>query len=181
MPPAVYFVLAVLLVLINGSALCATLFALPGNWIIAVCTALFAGLVHGATGQGIHWLTAGFVILLAVVGEILEVALGAAGAAKQGASRRAMLLSLVGTVAGSLMGAIAGTPIPVLGTILGALGGGALGAFGGAWLGEAWKGTDTDQRTRVGKAALTGRLIGTAAKLFVGGVMFVVAAFDAFV
>lgn len=153
-------------------------FAMPGNWIIVGLAAMFAAWVTPqspsmADGAGLTWNTVGLLFLLAAGGEILETVAGAFGAAKQGASKRAMFLAIAGTIAGSIMGAVGGLPIPVAGPILGALIGGALGAFAGAWLGEMWKHGRPDLSVNVGWGALIGRLLGTAGKLLVGGVMLV--------
>ena len=110
----------------------------------------------------------------------IEFAAGAAGAAKQGASRRAVVLAAVGAIAGSFGGAAVCSAIPVIGTIIGALGGGAFGAFGGAYLGEVWKGKSSDERLKIGKAALVGRLLGTLGKLSVGAVMVVIVTIGSF-
>jgi hypothetical protein len=72
-------------------------------------------------------------------------------------------------------------PIPVVGTVIGAIGGGALGSFGGAYLGEAWKGREEEHRLAVGKSALIGRLFGTVGKLGIGAMMVVVAAADSLI
>ena len=65
-------------------------------------------------------------------------------------------------------------PIPVIGNAIGAVLGAAAGAFLGAWLGELWKGTDPEQRTEIGTAAMTGRMLGMAAKLAMGVAIFAV-------
>ncbi len=120
---------------------------------------------------------------LAVLGEVVEFAAGAAGAAKSGGSRRGMLLSVVGAMAGSIGGAILGTaiPVPVVGNLIGAICGGAAGAFGGAYLGEYWKGKDERERLAVGTAAMVGRVLGTVGKLGMGAIMVVITAIDAFI
>src|SRR5262245_578708 len=91
-----YYLWAALFVLVSLCALVATLFMLPGNWIIVGLAALFAWLVHGPEGQGLNWWCVGALAGLAVVGEIIEFAAGAAGAAKSGGSRRGMVLALLG-------------------------------------------------------------------------------------
>lgn len=176
-----YYVWAVLLVVACCGAWLTTFFALPGNWMMAGLAALFALLLGVEDGRGIGWVTVGVLLGLAALAELIEFAAGAAGAAKEGASRRAMVLALAGTVAGSLAGAIVGVPIPVVGPIVGALGGGAAGAFAGAYAGETWKGKSTPESIAVGKGALIGRLLGTLGKLLLGGVMLVIVAVDAFV
>jgi uncharacterized protein YqgC (DUF456 family) len=133
-------------------------------------------------GRGISWSMVIILAVLAVLGEVIEFAAGAAGAAKQGASRRAVALSMVGAIVGSVAGLIAGAPIPIplIGPLVTAILGGAAGAFGGAYLGEAWKGRDELARTAAGRGAFFGRIWGTVGKFAVGAVMLVVVAGDAF-
>lgn len=148
--------------------LAASLVMLPGNWlmVLAVATWVWAGC---AGGPG--WWSVGLCVLLALLGEVLETLLGSAAASRHGATRRALLLSLLL----SMLGGVAGTgliPIPILGSVLGAVIGAAAGAFGGAWLGEAWAGTGRTKRVQIGRAAMQGRLIGMAAKLLTGLLIF---------
>jgi hypothetical protein len=175
-----YYLWASLLVAFNLLACFATLLTLPGNWFIVAATAVFA-LIYNAPGEpGISWWTVGGLVGLALLGEVLEFAAGAMGAAKHGGTRRGMLLSLVGAAVGSIWGAFLTLPIPLVGPLFGALGGGALGAFCGAFLGEKWAGKTTGQSAAVGKGAFIGRLLGTGGKMAIGMVMVIVAAFDAF-
>lgn len=177
-----FYIWASLLLIVNVVAWCSTFLSLPGNWIILAATAVFAAFVRVDDVAPIGWKMVLVVAVLAIAGEIIEMVAGAAGAAKQGASRRAMLLAIVGTVIGSLVGAILGTfiPIPLVGTVIGAIGGGALGAFGGAYLGEWWKGRAADERLAISVAAMIGRLLGTMGKLVVGAIMVVVVTIDSF-
>jgi uncharacterized protein len=176
----VYYLCAVILLVAMFAAWLANAFALPGNWLMVALAALFAFWFPVSEGHGIHWLTVGVAAMLALVGEVVEVAAGAAGAKRSGASRRAMLLAVVGTMIGSLMGAFVTVPVPIVGPMIGAIGGGALGAFGGAYVGEAALGRSTEQSLAVGQGALVGRLLGTAAKVLIGVILFVVIAVDAF-
>lgn len=178
---ALYYVWATLLVLANVLAWGTTLFTLPGNWFIVVFTAVFAFFFPAEDGEGIRWAVVGIAVGLALLGELVEFVAGAAGAAKQGGSRRGMVLALMGAAVGSILGAIVGVPIPVLGSVIAALGGGALGAFVGAYLGETWKGRTSEASFEIGKGALVGRLLGTVGKLAIGAIMVVVVAFDAYV
>lgn len=155
-------------------------FALPGNWIIVGLAALFAWAIPATPGgPGIDWQAVALLGVIAFAGELLETVAGAFGAAKQGASRRAMALAVVGTMAGSIAGALGGLPLPVAGPILGALIGGGVGAFAGAWLGEMWKHGLADRSINVGWAALIGRLLGTVGKLAIGAVLVVATAIHA--
>ena len=166
-----YWLWVSLLVALNSSALVSNLFLLPGNWFMTGTLAIF--LLASDYGRGPTWIVVGICVLLAGLGELLELAMGSAKAAKKGASRRAMLLSM----GLSFVCSIAGTfvlPIPIVGGVVGAILGAALGAFAGAWLGEAWKGTEPSLRAEIGNAAMIGRLLGMFAKGIVGVAIFVV-------
>lgn len=165
-----YWIAAVILILLNGICVAANLFMMPGNWLMVATLCVFLLTVGTTTGP--DWTTLLIVLGLAVVGEILEVFTGSAKAAKKGASRRALLLSLVVSFVGSIAGSLL-IPIPVIGGAIGAITGAAVGAFSGAWLGEAWKGTDVSQRTEIGTAAMSGRMMGMIAKLAIGAAIFV--------
>ncbi len=172
-----YYAWALLLICGALIAWVTNFFALPGNWFIVGLAALFAaGLAVPAEGDGLTWEAVGMLVLIAVGGELIEFLAGAAGAAKQGASRRAIALAVVGTFVGSLSGAILGLPVPVGGPLVGALLGAAAGAFVGAWLGEMWKHGGADKSLSVGVGAAIGRLLGTVGKLLVGAVMVVILA-----
>jgi hypothetical protein len=177
----IYYLWAVLLVVAAGTAWLLTLFTLPGNWIVVATAALFAFLLPEEAGRGITWVTVGMLVGLAIVGEIVEFGAGAAGAAKQGASRRSIVLSIVGAMIGSITGLAIGAPIPILGSFIMAVLGGAAGAFAGGYLGEAWKGRTEEERIAVGRGAFAGRLWGTVGKLAVGAIMLAILAWDAFV
>jgi uncharacterized protein YqgC (DUF456 family) len=180
--PWLYYPLALLLVLVCGGAWLSTFVTMPGNWIVVGLAAVFTLLFPEAEGssRGMTWTTVLVLIGLALVGEVIEFAAGAAGAAQQGGSRRGMALSIVGAMVGSFAGLFVGAPVPVVGSLVGAVLGGAAGAFGGAYLGEAWKGREQEDRIAVGRGAFIGRLWGTAGKLAVGAIMLVIVAWDAF-
>ncbi len=175
-----YVIWAILLSLANAVSWLTLLFALPGTWVIVGLTALFVVFAPTHTNFEVTWTTVIVITVLATFGEVVEFIAGAAGAAKQGASKRAMALAIVGTMVGSVVGAMFGVPIPIIGSIVGAIGGGAVGAFAGAYLGEFWLGKPTDESLSVGWGALVGRLLGTVGKLAVGAVMVVVVAVDTF-
>jgi len=175
-----YYLWATLLVLACGVAWLTTLVTVPGNWLIAGLAALFAWLAPAGDGRGITWTTVAVLLGLAVLGEVVEFAASAAGAAKQGASKRGVALSMLGAMVGSMLGLMVGTPIPILGQFVMALLGGAVGAFAGAYLGEAWKGREHEERVAAGRGAFSGRIWGTIGKLAVGAVMLVIVAWDAF-
>jgi uncharacterized protein YqgC (DUF456 family) len=175
-----YYVWAFLLIFGCGVGWLTTLVTLPGNWIIAGLAALFAWLIPVEAGGGISWTVVVMLVGLAVVGEILEFGAGAAGAAKQGASKRSVALAMLGAAVGSMIGLVVGTiPIPILGSLVMAVLGGAGGAFAGAYLGESWKGKPVAERMAAGKGAFAGRIWGTVGKLVVGMIMLVIVAWEA--
>jgi uncharacterized protein len=183
-PDWIYWTCGVGLFLIaNVVAWIATVFTFPGNWLIVGFAALCAWLLPEQPpdrGLGMTWTAVIVLGVLAFLGEIIEFFAGAAGAAKQGASRRAMGLSLVGAAVGSIAGALVGIPIPLIGSIIAAIGGGAAGAFVGAYLGEYWKGRAEQQRLAVSTGAMIGRVLGTVGKLAVGAVMVAYATIESF-
>jgi uncharacterized protein YqgC (DUF456 family) len=176
-----YYVWALLLVAACAIGWLLSLVALPGNWVVLGLAVVFAWLFpENETGRGMTWATVGGLAVLAVIGEIVEFAAGAAGAAKHGASRRGVALSLIGAIVGSIAGLAIGTPIPILGSFVMALLGGAAGAFAGAYMGETWKGRPEEERMAVGRGAFAGRIWGTVGKLVVGVIMLAIVAWDAF-
>lgn len=172
-----YYLWVALLLAGSGIAWTFNFFALPGNWGIVGLAGLFVWAAPAGGGSpGLTWETVGLMLVIAIGGEVLEFAAGAAGAARQGASRRAIALALIGTVAGSIIGAIGGLPVPIAGPLIGALLGGAGGAFAGAYLGEMWKHGGSAQGVTVGWGAAIGRLLGTLGKLAIGVVLIVILA-----
>lgn len=179
MSPWLYYLLAGALVLACGACWLSNLISLPGNWGVVALTAAFAFLLPSSESRGIVPATVAIVAGLAVLGEVLEFVAGAAGAAKSGASRRSVVLSLVGAMIGGIAGALAGAPIPVIGSLVAAVVGGSLGAFAGAYLGESWQRRPLGERWAAGKGAAVGRFWGTIGKFAVGGIMVGITAVDA--
>src|SRR2546430_16875774 len=66
----------------------------------------------------LSWTTLGVAAGLAVLGEVLEFVLGAAGSRHAGGSKRAAALAIVGSLVGGIIGI--GIPGPVVGTLNGA-------------------------------------------------------------
>jgi uncharacterized protein YqgC (DUF456 family) len=157
------------------------LVGLPGNWLIAAATAVYAWLMPGDSRVAIGWPVVVVIAGLAVVGELAELAAGAAGVRRAGGSRRAALLALAGSVAGGIIGAIVGVPIPVVGPLVAAVLFGAGGALVGAMLGEHTRGRPVHMSWHVGTAAFRGRLWGTLAKAVIGAIMAGVAIVAVFV
>lgn len=175
-----YYLWATLLILASCGAWLTTIFTLPGNWLIAGLAALFAWLMPIEVDRGISWTTVFVLAAVAALGEVIEFGASAAGAAKHGASKRGVMLSILGAMIGSILGLTAGLPIPVVGSFVMAVIGGAAGAFFGAYLGESWKGRPEEARVAIGRGAFAGRIWGTVGKLAAGVIMIAILAWDSF-
>jgi uncharacterized protein YqgC (DUF456 family) len=149
------------LTLVTLVSLVLAVFQLPGTWIILGGSILYAW--HG------HWQTItptvlGILAGLAILGELWEFASSALLARRAGASARASWFALAGGFLGMFIFSI---PVPVLGTIFGAV----AGCFAGAVIGEMTVREDMAGAARVGASAAVGRVLGTIGKLMVTLVM----------
>ena len=168
---------AVLLVLACLAAWLLNLITLPGNWLAVLLMGGYAWI-----GPDVGRIAMGVIPVLiafgfAIAGEVFEFAAGAVGASKAGASRRATLYAIGGSMAGAVIGGIVGLPIPVLGPVLAALLFGGLGATAGAMLAEWNDGKAWRENWRIGKAAFWGRTTGTVGKMIAGVAIVLVCLF----
>ncbi len=167
---------AALLLIVLLAGWTAGLLGMPGNWINAASTALYAYLVPADRVTSIGWPVVAAVVALAIVGEVFEAAAASLGTAKAGGSRRGAVLALIGSMVGATAGVFIGLPIPVVGPVVAALLFGGLGALAGAIVGEQWKGRGLGESWQIGKAAFWGRLVGTTGKLIIGSLIVAVVA-----
>ncbi len=107
-------------------------------------------------------------IAIAILGEVIEFAAGAAGVGKKGGAKRSAALAVVGSLLGGIFGLVVGSPIPVIGNVVGAVLFAGIGAAGGAILGERWVGKNWEGSIDVGVGAFWGRLFGTIGKSLCG-------------
>jgi len=164
---------ATLLVLLNLVWLTLVLFQFPGNWLMVATTSLVAWWQWDARMIGVVPLVA--IVVLAVVGELLELTSGMRGAKKQGGN----WVTSLGVLWGAILGAILGTaliPIPIVGSLVGVCGGACLGA----WTVEMLRGRKHDHALRVGMSAGVGQLFGTLSKLACGAAIWLIVALAAF-
>ena len=146
-----------------------TALRMPGTWVI-VAAAAGHGWWTGWTR--VTLLTLAVLIGAAVVGEAAEMFTSMLTARRAGASRRAVWGGLIGGFVGMILFSI---PIPLIGTVLGAL----LGCFAGAAIAEFTARKELGQGARVGAFAAIGFVLGAAAKTALamamsGWLMFVV-------
>ncbi len=170
---------ATLLVLLNTVWLATVVAGLPGTWLIVVSTALVAWWQRGdatTDDEGMFSIaTLVVIVVLAGVAELVEFLTGVVGSKRAGGTR----WGSVGALVGGVIGAIAATfliPIPLLGSLIGACGGACLGAWGLELAG----GRRMKESVDVGVGAGVGTLVGRAAKLIAGVVIWVIVAVAAF-
>jgi uncharacterized protein YqgC (DUF456 family) len=160
--PILYKFLLVLFYIVAGLTLVSTVVGLPGNWIL-VGIALIVGLVTGFSEMTVMYFL--LCLGLAVLGEVIESALGVVIVAKRGGSKLGVLGSIVGGIIGVILGS---TIVPPVGSVII----GFLGAFAGAVLGELIKNPEMDTALRIGFWSFVGRMAAMAGKLSVGCVIF---------
>ncbi len=174
-----FWLLVVVLLLLNAAWLILVALGLPGTWLMVITTALVAWWKWPADSTvdppmiGIGVLAA--IMVLAALAEVLELVAGVLGAKATGAGRRGS----IGALAGGLIGALVGTfliPIPLLGSLLGA----CVGAGLGAWGLELSGGRRQLAALKAGIGAGVGRFVGTVVKLTAGVLIWLVVAIAAF-
>jgi hypothetical protein len=166
------YVYAVVLTLLNLVFWVGILFNLPGTWLMILVSAL---LEWWQPGQFMDSWTVLFVAAgLAVLGEVLEFVLGAAGSRHAGGSKRAAALAILGGLVGGIVGTV--LPVPIVGTLIGA----CLGAFAGSLIGDLWAGRPLFPSFEAGWGAAVGRFWGTLSKLAIGAIIVAILAVAAF-
>ena len=168
----IYVYIAVLLIL-NAGCLLGVLFALPGNWLMVILTALFA---WWRWDEGIFSTTVLIIVaVLALIGEIIEFFAGAGSAKKAGAGWGGALAAIGGTIFGALFGTFL-IPIPIAGTLLGA----CIGAGLATWSVERLSGKAYEQSVKIGVGAGVGVFVGTTTKFLIGCLIWLIIAVAAF-
>jgi hypothetical protein len=133
----------------------------PGTVLIVLFAAVYAWLTDF---QAVTWATLGWLALLAVVGEVVELMSSAAGAAGRRPSRLVAISALVAAFVGGIIG------LPFLfgvGALLGAL----AGAFAGAALASGYESRALSTALASGWAALRGRFFGFVVKAALAATM----------
>lgn len=164
---------------------CATIFGLPGTFVIAV-DVLLAGLFTGFTAAS-GWLVVVF-FAAATGAELADNAVSAWAVRRFEGSARgqagALLLGIVGAIAGggltSLLGALGlalGPAVAVALFVLGPIAGGSGGGFLGAFLAELMAGRPAGEAARAGLGAFLGRALGVLLKIIIATMMVAAAAY----
>jgi uncharacterized protein YqgC (DUF456 family) len=167
-----FYVYATMLTLLNMVFWVSIIFNLPGTWLMVLVSALVEWWQPGSFMYS--WTVLFVAGGLAVLGEVIEFALGAVRSRQAGGSPRGAALAIVGSIIGGILGTA--LPVPIVGTLIGA----CLGAFVGSLIGDLWAGRPLFPSFAAGWGAAVGRFWGTVAKLAVGGIMVVILALAAF-
>ena len=133
-----------------------TLLTLSGAWLIVLAAIVWWCFIDGLYS----WPTMLVAIVLAALGDIVEITSSAIGVKAQGGGRAAAWLSVPGAIIGAILGSVL-IPVPVLGTIAGAVVGAALGAVAGE---RGIDASDWRRTARVGTGAAASRLVSVVAK-----------------
>lgn len=177
----VQYIVAMVFCLLGGLCVLSIILSIPGGWI-ALGLALVIEwadrfYLPPERPQTFGWWVLGTCAGLLALGEVIELAAGAAGAKGGGGTRRGMIAALIG----GIVGAIALTPfipIPLVGTLVGAV----IGTFLGAVIGEVTGAQPMTVRGSVKPAvgATIGRVIGTMGKIGIAIVVWIVLSVAAF-
>ena len=159
--------LAILAIGILGGLLLVPL-GLPGLWVM-IGALLIYGWLTDFRSLSVALIV--IVLALALSGEIIETWLGFRFAKRYGGSSR----SGWGALLGGIVGAIVGVPVPVIGSVIGAF----LGSFIGAALFEYSASRQLEVATRAGWGSVVGRAAAAAAKIGLGVIIAVIAAYAA--
>jgi hypothetical protein len=114
-------------------------------------------------------------VVLALLGELVELIAGVLGAKQFGGTNRSAWAALVGTFVGGLLGTFF-IPLPPVGSLIGACAGAAIGALSL----ELHDKRPLREAIRSGTGAGLGRLVGTGAKFFCGVLIWITATVAAF-
>jgi uncharacterized protein len=162
-----------ILILVNALWLLLLLFGLPGNWLMVLSTCLLAWWKWDERVFSGWTLIA--IAAVALLGELIEFLAGMLGARGSGASWRASIAAVFGAILGAVFGTFT-IPVPLLGTVIGA----SIGAGLAVWGVEASRGEPSGHSFRRGIGAGVGQFVGTAGKIMLGLVIWLVIAVAAF-
>jgi len=153
-----------LFILILFVGIFSIIFGLPGTFIILIDVILYAWITDFET-IGLKIIV--ILVVLSLLAEAMDFLLGIVGAKKFGASKRGILASVIGGIAGAILM----TPLLLgLGAIIGAF----LGGFVGTFLVEYLENKKLKSSVRMGYGVLLGKIAGVFLKGFFAILMTVI-------
>lgn len=177
------YVVAALFLLLGAACVFLVIVQLPGGWMILGLAALIEWAdrlyLPSDSRQTFDWWVLWTCLGLLVLGEVLEFVAGAAGAKRGGSSRRGMWGALIGGVLGAFLLTGVFFFVPLFSTLLGAVLGTFVGAIIGEMTGRDPRGVGGSMKPALGATA--GRVAGTAGKVGIATVVWLVLAASAFI
>lgn len=180
----ILYIVATVFALVGLGCIVLVIFQLPGAWImlaIAIVIEVFdkhyLTVEANESPETFGWMWLGIAAGLLLIGEIIEFIASIVGAKKGGASKRGMVGSLIGGIAGAFILQVF-IPIPIFGALVGAIIGTFIGAVVGEMTGEQPKKASESIKPAIGAAI--GRSIAAISKVgisLVVWIMLVAAAF----
>ena len=175
-----FLLTALIFVLIGIGCLVLVVFGLPGIWImigVAIIIELADGLyLEPDESQTFSWWVIGVAIGLALLGELMEFGASVIGTKAGGGTKRGMIGAVIGGIGGALL-LTPFIPVPVVGSLIGAL----VGTFAGASIGELTARDSTVRGTlKPATGATIARILATVAKMGVAVVIWVSLSISAF-
>ena len=165
---AFHIFLTILLFIIMTLSVISIVFGMPGTLISFIAVLIF---VIVTKAHYIGWISVGILAVLTLLAELGELLFGVKDASKAGVSKKAIMLSIVSGMIGSIVLA------PFLlgvGAIIGAV----LGTFIGAFTVSVFESKKTLDAAHKGWVSAIGRLKGTLFKGTIGIIMIIICVMD---
>ncbi len=180
----ILYIVATVFALFGLGCIVLVIFQLPGAWImlafavvIEVFDKWYLTVEQGETPETFGWMWLGISAGLLAIAELIEFIASFVGAKKGGASKRGMMGSLLGGIAGAFMLQVF-IPIPIFGALVGAIIGTFIGAVVGEMTGEQPKKVGESMKPAMGAAI--GRSIAAISKVGISLVVWIVLVAAAF-
>jgi len=174
------YVIAAVFFLLSAVCVLLVVVQLPGTWIMLALALIVEWAdrfyLTAEPQETFGWWVLGACLVLAGVGEVLELIVSAAGAKTGGASKRGIWGAIIGGVVGAIIGTL--WLIPIVGTLIGAVAGSFFGAVVAEVTGAAPRTVRESMKPAIG--ASVGRVLGTFAKIGVAIVIWLVLSVAAF-
>lgn len=137
----------------------------PGTWLMVVAAGVYALVANLNPPDGSEWVPIIVLVLLAGLGELIELGVRIAGSRKSKVPNGAIVAAIIG----GIIGAIIGVPVFLIGSLLGLL----IGVFLGAFLYAILHSKNLHTALQMAKATTTSQVVALFAKTCIGVAMMV--------